>query len=131
MPTDSSQFITRPVQELLGRNPGYGFADTGVSVAIGNYTEIDADLGFPSGLLGLLDWVRTYNSLTSAAGVPGRGWSTSFGVSLTTQQGSGDQARGTVQFHDTDDRVLTFTPDGTGRFTRASVSSTAGQGPDR
>jgi len=39
MPTGSSQFITRPVQELLGRNPGYGFAGTGVSVAIGNYTD--------------------------------------------------------------------------------------------
>ncbi|MFI7099429.1 DUF6531 domain-containing protein [Streptomyces sp. NPDC050161] len=55
--------ITRPVRELLGRQPGYGFASDGVSTATGNYTQHVTDLTFPESLLGLLDFTRTYNSL--------------------------------------------------------------------
>jgi RHS repeat-associated protein len=115
----SQQFITRPVQELLGRHLGYGFAGIGVSTAIGNYTETDADLPFPGGLIGLLDWARTYNSRSTATGELGAGWSTTFSASLTvTQQGFLHHDAGPVQFHDIDGRVLPFTPIPAGGFTR-------------
>jgi RHS repeat-associated protein len=116
---ESQQLVTRPVQEILGRNPGYGFAGTGVSTAIGNYTETDTDLSFPGGLLGLLDWARTYNSRGTAAGVLGVGWSTTFSASLTiTEQGILHHTAGPVQFHDVDGRILPFTPNPAGGFTR-------------
>ncbi len=105
MPDTPSQLVTRPVAELFGRHVGYGFAGLGVSTAIGNYTETDADLTFPDGLLGLLDWNRTYNSLSSAAGSLGQGWATSFSASLDISQTGGP-----VQLHDVDGRVLPFTP---------------------
>ena len=103
MPSPSAEFVTRPIPELLGRHPGYGFAGQGVATAIGNYTETDVDLSFPGGLLGLLDLTRTYNSLSSAAGITGRGWATTFGASLTpSQQGLLHRATGPVVFHDVD-----------------------------
>ena len=108
-----SQLVTRPLAELFGRHTGYGFAGLGVSTAIGNYTETDADLTFPDGLLGLLDWNRTYNSLSSAAGSLGRGWTTSLSASLDVSQ-----AGGPVQLHDVDGRVLPFTSAAAGGFTR-------------
>jgi RHS repeat-associated protein len=114
-----SSFVTRPIQELFGRHPGYGFAGIGVSTAIGNYTETDADLAFPGDLLGLLDWARTSNSRSTATGVLGVGWSTTFSARLTiTQQGIGHNEAGPVQFHDADGRVLAFTPNPAGGFTR-------------
>jgi RHS repeat-associated protein len=115
----SPQNITRPISELLGRHLGYGFAGSGVSTAIGNYTETDADLSFSDGLLGLLDWSRTYNSLNSASGVLGPGWTTSFGASLaaTAPHGLLHHAAATVTFHDVDGRILPFTPTPDGGFT--------------
>jgi hypothetical protein len=77
----SQQFITRPVQELFGRYPGYGFAGIGVNTAIGNFTQQATDLPFPAGLLGLLNWTRTYNSLSGAVGALGPGWTTAFSAS--------------------------------------------------
>lgn len=62
------QFVSRPVQEIFGYRPGYGFAGFAVNTAIGNYTHTDVDLGFPGGLLGLLDATRSYNSLNTAGG---------------------------------------------------------------
>ncbi len=53
MPAASPQSISRPLAELLVRHPGYGFAGTGVSMAIGNYAETGTDLFFPAGLPGL------------------------------------------------------------------------------
>jgi YD repeat-containing protein len=111
VPPEPLQFVNRPVQELFGHHLGYGFAGLGVSTAIGNYTETDTDLPFPGGLLGLLDWARTYNSLSTTAGALGRGWATSFGASLALDQDP-------VQFHDTDGRVLPFTPDPADGYTR-------------
>jgi RHS repeat-associated protein len=115
------QFITRPIEELFGRNPGYGFAGFGVSTAIGNYTETAVDLGFSGGTLGLLDMTRTFNSLSTAAGTLGNGWAHSYAASLQIgpPQSSPNDTPGSVTFQDTDGRVLTFTPNGTGGFNRA------------
>jgi RHS repeat-associated protein len=119
MPTPQ-QFITRPVAELFGRQPNYGFAGFGVSTAIGNFTHTVVDLGFPSGTLGLLDLARTYNSLSTTAATTGPGWSTTFGASLTppAQGGILHHAAGPVTFTDTDGRVLAFTPNPAGGYNR-------------
>ena len=69
-------FITRPPAELFGTHLGYGFAGLGVNTAIGNFTQTITDLTFPGSLLGLLDWTRTYNSLSGTAGALGPGWTT-------------------------------------------------------
>src|SRR6266566_3578867 len=110
---DGSAWITRGLAELFGRHPGYGFAGSGVSTVIGNYTQTTVDLSFPQGLLGLLTWDRTYNSRNTAVGPLGRGWTTTFSAHLTVAP---DQA---VEFHDEDGRVLTFAPAGSGQFRRA------------
>jgi YD repeat-containing protein len=117
----SPQFIDRPVQELFGRHPGYGFAGFGVSTAIGNYTGTAVDLGFPGGLLGLLDLTRTYNSLSTAAGTLGQGWTHSFAASIQPAAKGGllRHAAAAVTFTDVDGRVLTFTPNAAGGFNRA------------
>ena len=119
MPPASSQLITRPIGELFGQHPGYGFAGIGVATAIGNFTQTGTDLGFPGGLLGLLDWARSYNSLSTAAGLLGPGWATSLtpGLQLSGEPELAGQPAGTVLFHDVDGRVLPFLPDGTGGFT--------------
>lgn len=109
MPSES--LLTRPIAELFGRNTGYGFAGQNVSTAIGNYTETDVDLDFPAGLLGLLDWSRTYNSRSTAGGLLGAGWVTSLSASLSLSQPE------QVLFTDTDGRVLTFAADPAGGYT--------------
>lgn len=116
----SQQFITRPVQELLGRHPGYGFAGLGVSTAIGNFTQTTVDLSFPPGLLGLLDWQRTYNSHSGAIGALGPGWTTSFSARLVASppQGLLHHTASPVTFYDEDGRVLTFTPAPAGGYNR-------------
>ncbi len=123
MNAPQEQSITRPVPELFGRNAGYGFAGFGVSTAIGNYTDSAVDLGFPGGLLGLLDVRRTYNSLSATGGALGTGWTASFSVSLVPAAVSGSaqpaQATATpVTFNAPDGRVLVFTPDPSGGYTR-------------
>ncbi len=45
MNAPQQQFISRPVAELFGRHPGYGFAGFSVNTAIGNYTTTATDLG--------------------------------------------------------------------------------------
>jgi hypothetical protein len=77
--------VTRPVHELFGRRLGYGFAGFGASTSIGSYTEMDVDLSSPTGLLGLLDWIRAYNSLSTAVGPLGRGWTTAGIDALQTE----------------------------------------------
>jgi hypothetical protein len=119
--TSPRQFINRPVQELLGRRLGYGFAGFGVSTAIGNYTETAVDLGFPGSLLGLLDLTRTFNSLSTAAGTLGRGWTHALTPSVqpAPAQGLLHHAAAQVTFNDSDGRVLTFTPNPASGFNRA------------
>lgn len=106
--------ITRPPVELFGTYPGYGFAGLGVNTAIGNLTLTTADLLFPGGLLGLLDWQRTYNSRSGAVGALGPGWS----VSLSARLVPGTAAGEPVTFNDEDGRVLTFSPAAGGGYTR-------------
>lgn len=120
MPSQTAPLVTRPPVEILGRYPGYGFAGLSVSTAIGNFTQTTFDLRFPSALLGLLDWQRTYNSHSGAIGALGPGWSTSFSASLVASAPSGllHQTPGPVTFNDEDGRVLTFTPEASGGFTR-------------
>ena len=120
MPSQTASLVTRPPVEILGRYPGYGFAGLSVSTAIGNFTQTTFDLLFPSALLGLLDWQRTYNSHSGAIGALGPGWSTSFGASLVASAPSGllHQTPGPVTFNDEDGRVLTFIPEASGGFTR-------------
>jgi hypothetical protein len=89
MPTRRSGLVTRPVDELLGDHPGYGFAGLSVSTAIGNFTHYAIDLGFPAALLGLLDYARTYNSLGGTGHPLGRGWSSSFSAQLSAAEKGG------------------------------------------
>jgi RHS repeat-associated protein len=112
--------ITRQPVEIFGRHLGYGFAGLDVSTAIGNFTQTTTDLGFPASLLGLLDWQRTYNSHSGAIGALGPGWTTSFSASLVVSPPEGllHHTPGPVTFHDEDGRILTFTPDPAGGFTR-------------
>jgi RHS repeat-associated protein len=105
--------------EIYGRHAGYGFAGLGVSTAIGNFTQTTADLSFPRGLLGLLDWQRTYNSHSGAVGALGPGWSTSLSARLVPAAGGLlRHASGLVTFYDEDGRVLTFTPAEGGGYNR-------------
>jgi hypothetical protein len=67
------EFITRPHAQIYGQHLGYGFAGLGVNTAIGNFTHTATDLTFPGSLLGLLNWARTYNSLSGTAGTLGPG----------------------------------------------------------
>ncbi|MCA2216599.1 DUF6531 domain-containing protein [Jidongwangia harbinensis] len=101
--------LTRPVAELFGNHPGYGYAGSGVHTATGNYSGSWSDLSMP---VGLLSWSRTYNSLSTADGPLGTGWSVSFGARLV------EAPDGSVAFHGDDGRVLTFTPDGSGGYRR-------------
>ena len=116
----AASFLTRPVVELLGRHQGYGFAGIGVSTAIGNFTQTTADLTFGPGLLGLLNWQRTYNSHSGAIGALGPGWTTSFSARLVAPPPEGllHHTASPVTFFDEDGRVLTFTPAASGGFTR-------------
>jgi hypothetical protein len=103
----TQEFVTRPAAEIYGRYRGYGFAGYGVNTAIGNFTQRATDLSFPGGVLGLLDWTRTYNSLDVATGVLGPGWTPAFSAHLTTDP---------VTLHDEDGRVLPFTAAADGTF---------------
>src|SRR5580698_6516063 len=107
----AASFLTRPVVELLGRHQGYGFAGIGVSTAIGNFTQTTADLTFGPGLLGLLNWQRTYNSHSGAIGALGPGWTTAFSARLVAPPPEGllHHTASPVTFFDEDGRVLTFT----------------------
>lgn len=119
MTTQAHGIITRPPAEIYGRNLGYGFAGLGVNTATGNFTQAATDLGFGSGLLGLLDWARTYNSLSASTGPLGPGWSTAFSARLVpASQGFLHHGAGSVTFHDEDGRVLTFAATADGGFTR-------------
>jgi RHS repeat-associated protein len=119
MSSPQDQFITRPVQEIFGQQAEYGFAGLGVSAAIGNFTQRVVEISLPRGLLGLLDWTRTYNSLSTTAGALGPGWTAAFSSSLAaTQRGLLHHTAGPVTFTDDDGRVLTFTPNPAGGYTR-------------
>jgi RHS repeat-associated protein len=117
--SSSPQFISRPPAEIYGRHLGYGFAGAGVNTAIGNFTQTTVDLAFPGGSLGLLDWARTYNSLSGAVGVLGPGWTTTFSAHLVvSEQGVLHHTTGQVTLYDDDGRVLIFLPAPGGGFTR-------------
>jgi RHS repeat-associated protein len=119
MSAPQQQFISRPVQELFGHHPGYGFAGFAVSTAIGNYTHTAVDLGFPGGLLGLLDATRTYNSLAAPAGPLGSGWTAAFSARLApTETGLLHHTAGPVTFSTEDGRALIFTPNPAGGYNR-------------
>ena len=119
MTKPAASFITRPPTQIYGRHPGYGFAGLSVSTAIGNFTHTAVDLPFGSGMLGLLNWRRTYNSLSATAGGLGTGWTTSFSASLQPSESQGllPHAAEEVNFHDEDGRVLVFTQAADGAFT--------------
>src|ERR1700729_1897023 len=116
----AASFLTRPVVELLGHHQGYGFAGIGVSTAIGNFTQTTADLTVGPGLLGLLNWQRTYNSHSGAIGALGPGWTTSFSAHLVAPPPEGllHHTASPVTFYDEDGRVLVFTPAADGGYTR-------------
>jgi RHS repeat-associated protein len=119
MPAKPSTLVTRPVDELLGEYPGYGFAGYSVSTAIGNFTHIATDLGFPAALLGLLDYARTYNSRGGTGHPLGQGWAASFSARLSaTDKEELSDTTGPVRFHGDDGRVLTFTPIPAGGYQR-------------
>jgi RHS repeat-associated protein len=125
--------ITRPPTEIFGRHPGYGFAGLGVNTAIGNFTLTTIDLSFPEGLLGLLDWQRTYNSRSGAIGALGPGWTTSFSAHLVASppQGLLHHTASPVTFFDEDGRVLVFTPAPDGGYSRPQdLAADLTQNPD-
>jgi YD repeat-containing protein len=119
MPSGAASLITRPPAEIFGQNPGYGFAGLGVNTAIGNFAQAAVDLPSGGGLLGLLDWQRTYNSLDAgtAVGAMGPGWTTAFSARLqVTEHGVLHHTVGQVIFFDEDGRVLPFLPAAGGGF---------------
>jgi RHS repeat-associated protein len=119
MSSPRPRFITRPTAELLGSVPGYGFAGVGVNTATGNFTTSQADLSFPGALLGLLDWTRTYNSLGATTGILGSGFSHTLSAALILPEPSAAQeSPQPIQFASPDGRVLTFTPNPAGGYTR-------------
>lgn len=65
MTRPAESIITRSPAEMYGRHSGYGFAGLSVNTAIGNFTQTSVDLPFGSGMLGLLNWGRTYNSVSA------------------------------------------------------------------
>jgi RHS repeat-associated protein len=102
-------FVTRPVAELFGQHPGYGFTGLGVNTATGNFTHAAVDLSFS---VGLLTWGRSYNSLNREDGPLGPGWTTTLSMHLVANDD------GTVALHDGDGRVLEFTPGENGTYSR-------------
>lgn len=127
-----AETITRPLAEIYGRHPGYPFAGLGVNTAIGNFTQTAIDLSFPGGLLGLLDWTRTYNSLSQTAGALGDGWTTAFSARLVpSSQGLLHHSTGPVTFFDDDGRVLIFNPGADGTFvTPPDLDASLARNPD-
>ena len=110
--------VTRPPAQIYGQHLGYGFAGLCVNVATGNFTQMAVDLTFPGNLSGLLDWTRTYNSLSGAAAALGPGWTVAFSARLqVSEQGLLHQTVGQVTFFDEDGRVLPFLPAEGGGFT--------------
>jgi RHS repeat-associated protein len=132
MSSQQARTITRPLAEIYGRHSGYGFAGLGVNMAIGNFTQTATDLAFPGALLGLLDWTRTYNSLSQTTGALGDGWTTAFSARLVlSAQGLLHHAAGPVTFFDDDGRVLTFTPGAAGTFvTPQDLDASLARNPD-
>jgi YD repeat-containing protein len=124
--------ITRPPAEIYGQHLGYGFAGLCVNTAIGNFSRTIADLTFPGNLLGLLDWTRTYNSLSGTAGALGPGWTTAFSARLqVSEQGLLHHTVGQVTFFDEDGRVLPFLPaEGGGFSSPQDLNATLSQNAD-
>ena len=111
---ESQQTVNRPSRELFGQRRGYGFAGLGVHTATGNHTQRSTDLSFPQSLFGLLDWTRTYNSLSTENGPLGRGWVTAFSAHLD-EVANGQRA----ELHDETGRVLTFARVRPGEYRRS------------
>jgi RHS repeat-associated protein len=118
MPPQGPSLITRLPGEVFGTHPAYGMAGYGVNTATGNFTLTSADLVFHSGPLGLLSWTRTYNSFSTGTGTLGPGWVTAFSARLAVTRTGLLRPGESVAFHDEDGRVLTFTRQADGTFTR-------------
>ncbi|MDO4260267.1 MAG: DUF6531 domain-containing protein [Actinomycetaceae bacterium] len=90
--------------QMQGMPPSSGFADDPVNVATGNFIEEERDLTFIGGAV-TLSWIRTYNSVNSATGAFGLGWSSPADSRLTfSDSGDGQWVRD-------DGRLLLFPRD--------------------
>jgi RHS repeat-associated protein len=96
---------------LFGARLSSGYASDPVNTATGNLTETVIDLAFPDAVFGL-DLTRTYNSLDATTGALGIGWVGGFAATVS------EQTSGEVRLRDSDGRVVTFHPDGTGGYNR-------------
>lgn len=89
-----------------GSPPTTGYANDPVNTATGNFLESETDLGF-TGPAASLVWSRMYNSMDSAAGAFGPGWSSWAECGLEF----GDD---TARFRLPDGRVVVFPREGAG-----------------
>lgn len=109
-------FIGPPEPQTFGDGPGDHGSDTTnrvsepVNTATGNYTSKVSDARLPGRGIPL-DFVRSYNSLDTAVGVLGQGWTHSFALSLV--QNPDNSATIAVE----GGARLTFPSNGAGGFT--------------
>lgn len=99
-----------PTWSRFGWRRSAGWANDPVNTGSGNFVSGATDLEFAS--VWGLDLARTYNALDDIADTPlGRGWS------LSVQKWVTEDIDGTVWLHESDGRVVAFTPEA-GGYTR-------------
>lgn len=100
-----------PPGDWFGNQPDGGYASEPVNTATGNYTREEDDLLFPATVEGL-NFVRTYNSMESAGGPLGLGWTAN---PYSRIDASDPDA---ITLRDWDGRRLTFHLAAGGTYTR-------------
>lgn len=109
-PAGTSLRRLNPLWSGFGWRRSAGWANDPVNTGSGNFVYGATDLEF--GSVWGLDLDRTYNGLDDVADTPlGRGWS------LSAQKWVTEDVDGTVWLHESDGRVVAFTPEG-GGYTR-------------
>jgi RHS repeat-associated protein len=100
----------------LGNNPSGSMNDP-VNTATGAYWTQEQDMEMP-GIRLTFAVQRSYNSLSTASGGFGQGWSWSYGTNLAVQQ------NGDVLANGPDGQQMDFTLQGDGSYTAAGATST-------
>lgn len=100
-----------PGSSSFGQPPSAGWIGEPVNTATGNFVEPRTDLAFPA-QAGGLGWSRTYNSLDTAVGALGPGWTTSYSSSFASLP------NGDAILVEPDGRRLLFAANGVGGWAR-------------